>query len=491
MPRVFAGIVQKRLPRWALVCGACVSVYLGLLWAHDYPAANLVWVWVLLPVCLWSLSRHNLLTLALLCACCFGAGLWRGAAVMNALLPYRDLQRHTVTLRVRATDDAVYGERSQLSFTADRLQVLAPAALDLPGSMKISGFGEAAIYRGDIVQVTGRPYLTRGNTQASLSFAQLHVLAHGGSGIDAFRQRFVAGMQSALPEPQASFGLGLLIGQRSTLPPKAAHALLAAGLTHIIAVSGYNLTIMVEAARRTSAKRSKFQTMAACLLLIAIFLLITGSSPSIVRAAMVSVLSLFAWYYGRVIKPLVLLCVAAAASAFANPLYVWGNVSWYLSFLAFYGVLVLAPLVTRRMYGTGRPRLLTQICIESMCAEAMTLPYILHIFGQISLVALPANVLVVAAVPLAMLLTAVAGLAGMLVPSLAGWVAWPAKLLLRLMLAAAQLMANVPHAFVEGVGFSASMLTLSYALIVLVTLVLWNKARQNAIITEKQEEHEP
>jgi hypothetical protein len=68
------------------------------------------------------------------------------------------------------------------------------------------------IYHGDTVRVTGKLYPTRGNNVASVSFAEVRVLARGHAPLDALRRRFAAGMQSALPEPLASFALGLLIG---------------------------------------------------------------------------------------------------------------------------------------------------------------------------------------------------------------------------------------------------------------------------------------
>jgi len=104
-------------------------------------------------------------------------------------------------------------------------------------------------------------------------------------------------VQSALPEPLASFGMGLLIGQRNTLPQEISQDLLMVGLTHIIAVSGYNLTILLRSAEKVSGKRSKRMATLLSLALIGIFLLFAGTSASIVRAAIVSLLSIAAGYY--------------------------------------------------------------------------------------------------------------------------------------------------------------------------------------------------
>ena len=91
--------------------------------------------------------------------------------------------------------------------------------------------------------------------------------------------------------------------------------LAAVGLTHIIAVSGYNLTIIIRAMRRLLTKRSKYQSTLLSFGLIAVFLLVTGFSASIVRAAIVSGLSLIAWYYGRAFRPLLLILLSAVITA--------------------------------------------------------------------------------------------------------------------------------------------------------------------------------
>lgn len=446
--------------------------------ARYWPMEWFVWIWPVALAGLASLRGHNLITLLCLAVLGFGIGWWRGSAVMIDLRVYKGLALHKVVVVGRATEDAVYGDRSQLTFVMEKAQTVSPVYQALPGRIKIAGFGAAAVYRGDTVQVTGKLYPTRGNNQASISFAKLEVVTRGSSAIDELRRKFGAGLQSALPEPFASLGLGLLIGQRSTLPADVSEVLLTVGLTHIIAVSGYNLTIIVEAVRRITGKRSKFQTMAACLLLIGIFLLITGSSPSIVRASMISLLGLAAWYYGRTIKPMVLLLVAGVMSALLNPMYVWGNVSWYLSFLAFFGVLVVAPLVTKRLYGKRTPKFIGQMVIESSCAQIMTVPYVLYIFGHISFVALIANVLVVALVPLAMLLCLVAGLAGMLLPVVAGWFAWPANLLLTYMVDVAHLLSRFPYAAMQGLSISFWYMVALYGVLAYVLYILWRQEQR-------------
>lgn len=460
--------------------------FAGVAAAYYQPLSDARWLLVGGGVAAAYIRRQTMLSAVCIVCLCFGVGWWRGSAMRYSLAPYTELAKTNVILTVRASEDGVYGEHAQLTFTADAVHVVHPHQLALPGAVSIAGFGVPAVYRGDTVQVTGKLYPRRGNVQAGISYAKLIVLERGASPIDALRRKFGAGLQSALPEPLASFGLGLLIGQRSTLPKDVADVLVAVGLTHIIAVSGYNLTIIIEAARRLFSQRSKFQMLVACLMLMITFLLLTGSSPSIVRASIISMLSIFCWYYGRAMKPVALLLLAAAITVVANPLYLWGNVSWYLSFLAFFGVVVVAPPVTRRLFRSRAPRLVPKMLVESLCAEVMTLPYVLYIFGQMSLVSLPANVLVAAFVPLAMLLCAVAGVAGMIVPFLAGWLAWPARWLLAYMLDAATLLSRIPHAFVEHIGFSLMQLLVWYGIIgAWLTLTYFKDRVKHGILTEK------
>ena len=117
------------------------------------------------------------------------------------------------------------------------------------------------------------------------------------------------------------------------------------------------------------------------------------------------------------------------------------------------------------------------LLIECLCAQVMAAPIILYVFSQASLVALPSNALIVPLVPLGMLLTFIAGLVGMVASSVAGWLAWPGRILLTYMLDAISLLARIPHAAVSRSMPLYYMVTL-YALMVVLCIILWHKTRQ-------------
>ncbi len=457
-----------------------VTFLLGLCLARFIDPGNYVLLTGICSVCV-LIKKNRIVHITGILFLGLILGLWRGTLFMDRLQAYQDLQKKSVMVRAVAVSDAVYADKGQLSFDVGSVSVISPITQNIDGKIGVKGYGESMIYRGDKVQITAKLYPTRGSKQASLSYAKIERIRRGNSSLDRLRREFAAGLQSALPEPLGSFGLGILIGQRTTLPESLSNQLSTAGLTHIVAVSGYNLTIIVLAVHRLMKKRSKYQSTAFTLLLIGLFLALTGSSASIVRAAIVSILSLWAWYYGRRIKPLVLILLAASMTAGWFPPYLWSDIGWYLSFLAFTGVLVVAPLLMRRIKGAKEPKILSLVLIETFSAQLMTIPVIMYIFGSLSLISVVSNLLIVPLVPLAMLLSFIAGIGGMLTPAIAGWFAWPATVLMTYMLDVVTLMSAIPHASIMQ-KVNVTQLAILYLLILLCMLIWWRKTHSDGKI---------
>lgn len=476
-----------RFRRTTLLSVLCLSFVCGVGLARGGRAIATIWLLYAGLFAVLSWRRHGILTLCAAVALGLACGYWRGAAYTGRLSVYDGYRYRQVTIRAQALDDALYDQHKQLAFDAG--DIWLDDGTRLPGKIGLSGFGANAVFQGDEVEASGKLYPGYGPYQAQISFADVAVIAHHPTVLAAIRQKFTAGMQTALPEPLAPFAMGLLVGQRANLPDKVKQDLLRVGLTHIIAVSGYNLTIILHASRRLLGRHSKRLYTFMSLGLTGVFLLLAGASASIVRAAIVSTLSIAAGYYGREFKPLNLIGLAASVTAWVNPVYVWSDLSWYLSFLAFFGVMVVSPLVQARWPGRWHGSVIGAVALESVCAEVMSVPFILYVFGQMSLIGLPANVLVVALIPLAMLLSTVAGLAGMLHGVLSGWLAWPAVLLLDYMLDVAHLLAGLPHVFVQNRSLPLAGMIGLYAVVIGLVLVLKHKTKPggNVTITDKNQ----
>lgn len=422
------------------------------------------------------------LVLATSIACCIIGNVY-GQSYFRNLSIYDGMYGKNVELLVRAKEDAVYSKKGQLIFRADTISKLGNRQ-KIIGSLSIEGMGTTMVYKGDYIKVTGKLYPRKSLEQGSISYGQLTVVRRDQSVINSIRRKFIVGLQNALPEPMASLAAGILIGQRSTLPEDFNEQLTKVGLIHIVAVSGFNLTIIVMATRRLLVKQSRYQVAVFSCALMGMFLLFTNFEPSIVRASWVSVLTLMAWYYGRTIRPVLLLLIVASITAIINPLYIWFSVGWYLSFAAFFGIIVLAPLIKQRYLSKGHQnKVLPSILMETTAAQLCTLPILLFVFGRLQNISLLANFLVAPFVPFAMLFCFMAGISGLLGPTFINILAAPAKIVLDYIISITIFLGNISFAQTKARITIWQMIYL-YILLTLVVLMLLHQNRKSTRIID-------
>jgi competence protein ComEC len=212
--------------------------------------------------------------------------------------------------------------------------------------------------------------------------------------------------------------------------------------------------------------------------MIFVFMAIAGVSPSMSRAGLIASLSLAAWYYGRKFHPIILLAIAIAVTVILNPSYAWGDLGWQLSFAAFAGVMILAPLSQKYFFGDKKPGTIGQVLGETISAQIVTAPIIIASFGQLSNIAIISNLLVLPLVPLAMLLTFAAGVASLLIPSLAIFVAMPATWILGYSINVTEYLAGLPWV-TSTVSFVWWGVLLCYLIIISICLYMWRVTKYN------------
>jgi predicted membrane metal-binding protein len=157
----------------------------------------------------------------------------------------------------------------------------------------------------------------------------------------------------------------------------------------------------------------------------------------------------------------------------------WGDIGWYLSFSAFIGVIVLAPLLHHYFWGEDKqPHAFRRLLIETFSAQLATLPIILLAFHQYSKYALLANILVVPLVPFMMALTFFSGIAGLITPGVAGLVGAPATFLLNYSVSIISFIANLPNAKTD-ITFSPNLLVVSYIFVIFIIGFLMRKTRHS------------
>jgi len=403
-------------------------------------------------------------------------GLWRGSISQAELSQFKPLYGKAISLEGTVKDDVDTGASDQLVIRLDSLII---SSKSIPGVLWITATG-ADIKRGDKLLLHGILMEGFGNFSGVMYRASIDKIIHPQPGDIArvVRDWFADAVRRVIPEPESSLGVGYLVGQRRALPADLATALQIAGLTHVVVASGYNLTILVRLARRLFVKVSKYLSALSASVMIVAFVAVTGMSPSMSRAGLVSGLSLAAWYYGRKFHPIVLLFLAIAATLLINPSYAWGDLGWQLSFAAFAGVMIVAPLMHRYLFGDKKPGMIRQILGETVSAQLATAPILIASFGQLSNVAIISNLLVLPLVPFAMLLTFIAGVGSLVVPAIAGFVGMPATWLLHYMVSVAEYLASLPWAM-SVVQLPWWGVVLCYVVIIGVCLYMWRVTKFN------------
>lgn len=417
-------------PTWLFTI-ACVGILIGVTLSQWWSIfSQLAWVLTgvaLLILALWR-GRAYMIIAALVSGIVIG--LWRGSIEQVGLSNYHLAFGGNVIITGKITDDIDTNTREQKTI---RLSAISSNGVNYAGSLWVTSTTDSSLRRDDSITVQGK--LTPGfaGYVGAIYEAKISDVRRAPSWALDLRDAFAGAIKSNMSEPMGSLGVGFLVGQKSALPKDFVDALKIAGLTHIVVASGYNLTILVRFARKLFEKISKFQAVFVSASLVIGFMAITGWSASMTRAGLVSGLGLLAWYYGRKFHPVTLLTLAAAATVLWNPAYAWGNIGWELSFVAFGGVLILAPLLHAYFYGDEKPKFIARTVIETTSAQIVTLPIMLVAFGQGSIVAVLSNLLVLPLVPVAMLLTFVAGIGQLLFAPIAALLAWPASVLLSYM----------------------------------------------------------
>lgn len=451
---------------FGIICGTVAALY----WSNFQGLEWLV-VAIALVVSSFINKKYPAIILALLAGTVFG--LWRGSTQIESQTGYQKYYNQEVVAQGRVTEDPSFSTEGDIRL---RLAEVIVEGESVGGELWVSVSERINIKRSDEVRVEGRMTKGFGSIPAAIYRAQVLSVErqdYADVGRDT-RDWYAEGIREAIPEPEASLGTGFLLGQKTALPENLDNQLRLLGLTHIVVASGYNLTILIRFSRRFLEHISRFTALAGSFGLMFFFLQITGNSPSMARASLIASISLVAWYFGRKVHPLVLLSFSAAVTIVIHPAYAWGDLGWLLSFTSFVGVIMLGPLVNAYFWGDKKPNSIRQVVVETMSAQLLTLPIIAFTFGQYSPLSLVANVLVLPLIPVAMALTAIAGIAGILLPVGAMVVGWPAYFVLRYMTTVVDYLAQLPLASAE-IKFTASTMIVSYILILLAMVYMWRR----------------
>lgn len=193
-----------------------------------------------------------------------------------------------------------------------------------------------------------------------------------------------------LPSPQAELLSGILLGQNKSLPGQLKLALRDTSTLHIVVASGQNLSLVAGFFLCLAGLIKRRQAILFSLLAVSLYTLLTGMQVPILRAAVMFSLSSLAEVFGRQRSGGWVLGLTAGAMLLVNPLWI-SDLSFQLSFLATFGVIVVAPILLKFL---DKIPFLGQDLAVTTGAQVMVMPVIIQNFHQLSIVGIFANLFV-------------------------------------------------------------------------------------------------
>lgn len=226
----------------------------------------------------------------------------------------------------------------------------------------------------------------------------------------AVQERLYVRVREIWPEPHAAFVAGTLYGLQAHFPAAMKQDFANTGLTHVLAVSGFNVSIIVSVcswalgALRVRRKRAFYFVV----LMVAGFVYLVGMSASAVRAGVMGVLALMSGALGRGGGSGTVLVVACTLMVMAEPRILLFDRGFHLSVLATIGVTYASPRCEEILRWITERWQLRGLVATTLGAYVLTFPYLLVVFGRVSFISIAANLIVVPVIPCIMASGAIA-----------------------------------------------------------------------------------
>ncbi|MCI0597823.1 ComEC family competence protein [Candidatus Parcubacteria bacterium] len=290
------------------------------------------------------------------------------------------------------------------------------------------------------------------------------ILTHIRGALSDFKFTGIDALGVALPEPQASLAAGLILGGKQGLGEELLADFIRSGLIHVVVLSGYNVMIVADFVLRLFGFLSKRFAASAAALTIGAFVLAAGAGPASIRAGLMAGFALYGRATGKTYEAFRALVIAGLLMVVWSPLTLAYDPGFQLSFVATLGLIFGTPIV-ERWFAFVKNSFLREIASATVAAQTAVLPLLLYQNGLFSLVALPANFMVLPIIPLAMLLSALAGLAGLLVPFAAPVLALPAYGVLSFITLVVETASRVPFSALSLPAFPFVFVLIAYVLV--------------------------
>lgn len=297
------------------------------------------------------------------------------------------------------------------------------------------------VYPGEAIAVTGILYLPQPPSNPGAFNFQAYLKEQGGFagfkgryltpiqpipthawGWWAIRQRILRTQVRGLGVPQGTLMSAMVLGRRAVdLPYNIRDQFVQVGLAHVLAASGFHVSLLLGVVLTLSRRLSPRQRFTLGVITLLGYVGLTGGSPSVLRAALMGSAALIAFVTRRQVRPLSLLVFVAVLLLIWNPRWIW-DLGFQFSFLATLGLLVSAPAIMKRL--TWMPPVIASLIAVPLAASIWTLPLQLYLFNIVSPYSIIVNIITTPFVAVITLGGVVSAIAAIVWPTAGSAIAW-------------------------------------------------------------------
>ncbi|EKD49251.1 MAG: hypothetical protein ACD_63C00208G0001 [uncultured bacterium] len=299
-----------------------------------------------------------------------------------------------------------------------------------------------------------RDYLSRFGIHSVMFRAEIELIERGNANvflknIFKIKSKLKDSLRVILHEPQSGFAQRLILGEYHAMSSELLEMFKRSGVMHIIAISGYHITIvaaMLTAISKSLGKRGSF-IFAICG--IVLYTILTGATASVVRSSIMGILVLVALNLGRLSSIRNALVLAALAIVAVNPQVLRLDIGFQLSFLAVIGIVYISPYLVKVFRFLPNVLKFRESIVITLSAQITTLPLVVYDFGKLSVVAPIVNFVLLPSIPLSMGLGFLASVVGMFDETVGRFVALPAWLTLGYGIYVVKFFSEIPLAYID------------------------------------------
>ena len=262
-------------------------------------------------------------------------------------------------------------------------------------------------------------YLRKDGIHYVIRYPEVEILSRGNGNLIkrvlfSIKDSFLEKLNRSIATRESLLMGGLILGEKSEFDEETREDFIRTGTIHIVALSGYNVTIVAWWFMKVFSFLPFAVSIGAGILSIILFVVMTGGASTAVRAGIMAILILVARKISRTYDVSRALIATAVVMLLFNPFILVFDVSFQLSFIATIAVIYLTPRV-ERYFRWVTPRFgLRDVVSVTFSAYIFVLPFILYKMGNLSLVALPANILILPFIPLTMMFGFITGFLGLI-----------------------------------------------------------------------------